>query len=160
MQPELIAECLVSLRKRGFYNGVGDPEPQLCAVLEEVGEVARLLRRAAQGQPLDHDKLLHECADVFIASVCLAGTLCGDNINWGMRVTWDQTPVQALCLIALEIGFLEGEAKTYQGDLMPMLLSYAWSLLSTVAGEAYAPDVVRTVLQAGEARGYLHGGQP
>jgi NTP pyrophosphatase (non-canonical NTP hydrolase) len=47
-------------------------------VAEELGEVARVLRRDAQGvQPIDPLALANEAADVVIAAVCLLGACAG-----------------------------------------------------------------------------------
>lgn len=83
-----IEEILESLQVRGFYNGqdIDALMIQVYAVQEELGEVARKLRRWRNGtERLDLTELAIECADVAIASVCLAGAACGDSISEVMR---------------------------------------------------------------------------
>ncbi len=75
-----IDEILISLERRGFYAGIDHDTAriQLFAVQEELGEIARMLRRADQGvQPLDVDALAVEAADVVISAVCLLGACAG-----------------------------------------------------------------------------------
>ena len=57
---------------------------QLDAVMEEVGKLARVLRRHAQGRaPINHDELAVEAADIVIAAVCSSPT----------RPAWTQTKI-------------------------------------------------------------------
>jgi NTP pyrophosphatase (non-canonical NTP hydrolase) len=75
-----IDEILASLSRRGFYVGLDTERAavQVFAVAEELGEVARKLRRDAQGvQPIDPVALANEAADVVIAAVCLLGACAG-----------------------------------------------------------------------------------
>ena len=75
-----IDEVLASLERRGFYVGLDYDRAavQVFAVAEELGEVARKLRRDAQGvQPIDPVALATEAADVVIAAVCLLGACAG-----------------------------------------------------------------------------------
>ena len=76
-----INDILASLERRGFYGGSIDRNKagvQVFAVAEELGEVARMLRRHEQGvQELPPTKLAIECCDVVIAAVCLLGQVAG-----------------------------------------------------------------------------------
>ncbi len=75
-----IDEILASLARRGFYAGIDHDiaAVQVLAVAEELGEVARKLRRDAQGvQAVDAVALATEAADVVIAAVCLLGACAG-----------------------------------------------------------------------------------
>lgn len=76
-----IGEVMRSLEQRGFYGGVIDlkgVQTQIDAVIEELGEVARILRRNRQrGGSLDLPTLQAETADVVIAAVCLGAMACG-----------------------------------------------------------------------------------
>lgn len=76
-----ITDIMRSLEQRGFYGGVIDlkgVQTQVNAVIEELGEVARILRRHQQrGGPLDLSTLQAETADVVIAAVCLGAMACG-----------------------------------------------------------------------------------
>ena len=79
-----IEEILESLNRRGFYNGqsLDALELQVYAVQEELGEVARKIRRYRQGvEKIDLHELAVECADTAIASVCLVGAACGDDAS-------------------------------------------------------------------------------
>jgi NTP pyrophosphatase (non-canonical NTP hydrolase) len=79
-----IKDIMASLGRRGFlsYPNFFDPDAiqtQVDAVLEELGEVARMLRRSRQGrEDLDIDKLSNEGSDVVIASVCLLAQIAGN----------------------------------------------------------------------------------
>jgi NTP pyrophosphatase (non-canonical NTP hydrolase) len=76
-----IDEILASLKRRGFYVGLDHDRAavQVLAVAEELGEVARKLRRDVQGvQAIDPVALATEAADVVIAAVCLLGACAGD----------------------------------------------------------------------------------
>lgn len=77
-----IDDILASLERRGFYGGI-DYEAarvQLFAVQEELGEMARMIRRNDQGVTgLDVTALASEAADVVIAAVCLLGATAGHN---------------------------------------------------------------------------------
>lgn len=80
MEPT-IDEILASLERRGFYVGLDHDRAavQVLAVAEELGEVARKLRRDVQGvQAIDPVSLATEAADVVIAAVCLLGACAGD----------------------------------------------------------------------------------
>ena len=75
-----IAEIIASLEVRGFLDwstrrinlDVQQVQLQLNAVMEELGELARVLRRHGQGRaPINHDELAVEAADIVIAAVCL-----------------------------------------------------------------------------------------
>lgn len=72
-----------SLERRGFipqepWLDVQAVQTQVDAVLEELGEVARILRRDRQGrEQLDIAKLANEGADLVIASVCLLSRIAG-----------------------------------------------------------------------------------
>ena len=72
-----------SLLRRGFIDTdhLFDPEAmqtQVDAVIEELAEVARYLRRHRQrGDPLDIDKLSKEAADTVIAATCLLTYVAG-----------------------------------------------------------------------------------
>ena len=75
-----IDDILASLSRRGFYVGLDTEQAsvQVFAVAEELGEVARKLRRDAQGvQAIDPVALANEAADVVIAAVCLLGACAG-----------------------------------------------------------------------------------
>lgn len=83
-----IDEILASLERRGFYGGIDrNAAPvQVMAVAEELGEVARMLRRHAQGvQELSNTKLAIEAADVVIAAVCLLGLCAGSTAGGIVR---------------------------------------------------------------------------
>lgn len=77
-----VCDIIRSLRARGFI-GAGETlqvHAQLDAVIEEAGEVARHLRRSAQGrQSLDMDLLATEAADIIIAATCLLATVAGQD---------------------------------------------------------------------------------
>ena len=80
-----IHDIMQSLAGRGFlrepnYFNAEAIQTQLDAIMEEVGEVARCLRRARQShnQP-DLDQLAVEAADVTIAATCLLATITGPN---------------------------------------------------------------------------------
>lgn len=77
-----IDTVLASLEQRGFYDRHVDPDAatvQVLAVAEELGEVARMLRRHEQGvAELDPVALATEAADVAIAAICLLGQCAGD----------------------------------------------------------------------------------
>jgi len=77
-----IETVLSSLALRGFYDHHVDPDAatvQVLAVVEELGEVARMLRRHEQGvAELDPVALATEAADVVIAAICLLGQCAGD----------------------------------------------------------------------------------
>ena len=72
-----------SLTGRGFLQEINyfDPEAiqtQFDAVVEELGEIARCLRRARQSYSRpDIDKLAVEASDVVIAATCLLATVAG-----------------------------------------------------------------------------------
>jgi hypothetical protein len=77
-----IDDILDSLARRGFYVGLDTDRAsvQVFAVAEELGEVARKLRRDAQGvQAIDPVALANEAADVVIAAVCLLGACAGQE---------------------------------------------------------------------------------
>ena len=84
-----INDILASLERRGFYGGAIDRNragEQVYAVIEELGEVARLLRRHAQGvAELQNTKLSVECCDVVIAAVCLLGQVAGITASGLLR---------------------------------------------------------------------------
>lgn len=78
-----IATIIESLEQRGFI-----PTPNLfdltavyvqhCACCEELGEIARHLRRCAQARErLDPDILAYEAADLVIAACCLLARIAG-----------------------------------------------------------------------------------
>lgn len=72
-----------SLRRRGFLEDSGNPawlcQVQLNAVIEELGEVARKLRRHEQGVlELCWPDLMRETADVVISAVCLHAYAAGN----------------------------------------------------------------------------------
>lgn len=76
-----IDDILASLNRRGFYRGANSAavRVQMFAVQEELGEIARTLRRDAQGvRGIDPLALATEAADVVIAAVCLLGAAAGD----------------------------------------------------------------------------------
>lgn len=76
-----LGEVMRSLEQRGFYGGVvslAGVQTQIDAVIEELGEAARLLRRHRQrGGPIDLSVLQGETADVVISAVCLGAMACG-----------------------------------------------------------------------------------
>ena len=81
-----IAEIIASLEVRGFLAwstrrinlDVQQVQLQLDAVMEELGELARVLRRHGQGRaPINHDELAVEAADIVIAAVCLFANAAG-----------------------------------------------------------------------------------
>lgn len=78
-----IMDIIWSLEQRGFiaspnWFSSSRVQTQVDAVIEELGEVARLMRRHAQGrEDLDIDRLAAEAADVVIASVCLLACAVG-----------------------------------------------------------------------------------
>lgn len=79
-----IGDVLASLKKRGFYKPDEqatqlDVLIQLCAVVEEAGEVSRMLRRHFQRGGDELKNLGLEAADVAIAAVCLAGVVNGEE---------------------------------------------------------------------------------
>lgn len=80
-----INDVVDSLVRRGFYNGsisMEDAQTQVDAVIEELGEVARVLRRWRQGvAQIDMPLLQSESVDTVIASICLASFICGDELN-------------------------------------------------------------------------------
>ena len=77
-----IDAVLASLAQRGFYDHHTDPDAatvQVLAVTEELGEVARMLRRHEQGvAEIDPVALATEAADVVIAAICLLGQCAGE----------------------------------------------------------------------------------
>ena len=77
-----IDTVLASLAQRGFYDHHIDHDQatvQVLAVTEELGEVARMLRRHEQGvAELDPVALATEAADVAIAAICLLGQCAGE----------------------------------------------------------------------------------
>ena len=76
-----IDDILASLEKRGFYTGINynTAGVQVWAVIEELGEMARMLRRDAQRvMEAPAEVLAIEAADVVIAAVCLLGAVAGD----------------------------------------------------------------------------------
>ena len=87
-----LSDIIASLERRGFVsaadNSRRDPDLaavniQVCAVIEELGEVGRHLRRIAQGrEQLDAWTLALEGADVVIAAVCLLRKLAGSEAAW------------------------------------------------------------------------------
>jgi NTP pyrophosphatase (non-canonical NTP hydrolase) len=80
-----IDEILESLLKRGFYDPTEvefswkeTAQTQVDAVLEELAEVARELRRDRQDVVLAKKlDLAREAADVVVAAVCLLGSIAG-----------------------------------------------------------------------------------
>lgn len=76
-----LGEIIASLRARGFAKDEAtfeDAMVQVMAVDEELGEVARYLRRVAQNRQMpDPVKLREEAADVVIAAVCLLYNIAG-----------------------------------------------------------------------------------
>jgi len=81
-----IQDIMASLARRGFIqlHSIGYDadamQTQIDAVIEELGEVARLMRRVRQRRDvLDIDKLAEESADVVIAAVCLLAQVAGDG---------------------------------------------------------------------------------
>ena len=80
-----INDIIASLTQRGFiaepnFFDTQDVQTQVDAVIEEIGEVARLLRRHRQArQALDPTELATEAADVVIAAVCLFARSAGPN---------------------------------------------------------------------------------
>ena len=80
-----VHDIMESLTDRGFLQEINyfDPEAiqtQLDAVIEEIGEIARCLRRARQSNSHpDIDQLAVEAADVTIAATCLLATVAGDT---------------------------------------------------------------------------------
>ena len=76
-----IRDIMNSLAGRGFLQEINyfDPEAiqtQFDAVVEELGEIARCLRRARQSHSRpDIDQLAVEAADVVIAATCLLATV-------------------------------------------------------------------------------------
>lgn len=81
----MIDDITASLQRRGFYAGKVDLDAagvQVWAVMEELGEVARMLRRHAQGvNGLNTTKLTTEAADVVIAAVCLLAQCAGEDAS-------------------------------------------------------------------------------
>ena len=87
-----IAEIVASLEYRGFLDfparrehiNLAKVQTQLNAVTEELGELARMLRRHDQGRAdIDLPELALEAADLVIAAVCLFGYAAGmdtDNV--------------------------------------------------------------------------------
>ena len=79
-----VDDILASLERRGFYGGIdyAAVRVQFFAVQEELGEIARMIRRNDQGvTALDVTALASEAADVVIAAVCLLGACAGHN-SW------------------------------------------------------------------------------
>jgi NTP pyrophosphatase (non-canonical NTP hydrolase) len=80
-----VTDIIRSLTRRGFirkpnYFDAERIQTQLDAVIEELGEVARMLRRARQArQALDDQALCIETADVVIAAVCLFAHAAGSR---------------------------------------------------------------------------------
>ncbi len=80
-----IDEILESLLRRGFYDPTQvefswkeTAQTQVDAVLEELAEVARELRRDRQDVVLAKKlDLAREAADVVVAAVCLLGAIAG-----------------------------------------------------------------------------------
>lgn len=80
-----IDEILESLQKRGFYDPTQvefywkeTAQTQVDAVIEELAEVARELRRDRQDVVLAKKlDLAREAADVVVAAVCLLGAIAG-----------------------------------------------------------------------------------
>lgn len=78
-----ISQIMLSLVKRGFLPAhalfdAAAVQEQHNAVIEEIGEVARHLRRAAQRRtPLSPQTLTEEAADVVIAAVALLARCAG-----------------------------------------------------------------------------------
>jgi hypothetical protein len=78
-----INDIVDSLERRGFWRphnttSLEAIQTQVDAVLEELGEVARLLRRDRQGrEDLDMEKLANEGADLVISSTCLLAHVTG-----------------------------------------------------------------------------------
>jgi NTP pyrophosphatase (non-canonical NTP hydrolase) len=87
-----IAEIVASLEYRGFLDfparrehiNLAKVQTQLNAVTEELGELARMLRRHDQGRAdINLPELALEAADLVIAAVCLFGCAAGmdtDNV--------------------------------------------------------------------------------
>lgn len=79
-----IDQIIDSLHRRGFYTGpsVDAMQTQVDTVIEELGEVARGLRRYRQGVAGMRDAMLgNEAADVVIAAVCLGAATCGSQLS-------------------------------------------------------------------------------
>lgn len=82
-----INDVVASLIRRGFASDeLGTPMEvtiQVMAVLEELGEVARHLRRFFQGvaPTLDPVVVPQESIDVMIAAICLANRANGDRLS-------------------------------------------------------------------------------
>ena len=80
-----ITDIIASLTRRGFitepnYFNAQEVQTQLDAVIEEIGEVARLLRRHRQArQDLHPTELALETTDVVIAAVCLLARSAGPH---------------------------------------------------------------------------------
>jgi len=76
-----ITDIIKSLYRRGFApadHELTDEQAKLAvdiqfhAVVEELGEISRMLRRSKQGvDEVDRAMIAHEAADVVIAAVCL-----------------------------------------------------------------------------------------
>jgi len=87
-----IQDVIDSLERRGFVPVPNwfDPrgvQTQIDAVLEELGEVARILRRVRQGrQEMPVNDLREETADVVISAICLHALACGDAADGVIRV--------------------------------------------------------------------------
>ena len=82
-----IDDILASLERRGFYSPHsgrdpwwnGSLETQIFAVMEEIGELSRGIRRDHQGvSKFVTEDAKSEAADVVIAAVCLLGAVAGD----------------------------------------------------------------------------------
>lgn len=81
-----VEEIVISLARRGFTSGMlhghEDQATQVLAVDEELGEVARMLRRIRQGvDAVDRQQLADEAVDVLIAATCLASMACGPDLG-------------------------------------------------------------------------------
>ena len=83
----MIDAIVLSLIRRGFLGGANagsqsDVMTQYMAVIEEVGEVARTMRRVRQGvEAEDREALQLECVDLLITATALASIACGPDLS-------------------------------------------------------------------------------
>jgi NTP pyrophosphatase (non-canonical NTP hydrolase) len=120
-----IAEIVASLEYRGFLDfparrehiNLAKVQTQLNAVTEELGELARMLRRHDQGRAdIDLPELALEAADLVIAAICLFGYAAGMDTDNVLTAKLRADEVEAFDRGWLHSGLTRAQYERTHGD--------------------------------------------